>query len=64
MTKTDELRQAAITQADDLLDAIDELDEHVDQHPGTNGDEKRATIAHTRDRAQRAKRGLEDDWPE
>lgn len=64
MSRTTELRQAAVTQANDLLEALDELADHVDQHPGTNGDEKQATIDHARDRAQRSKRGLEDDWPE
>lgn len=67
MTKTDELRQAAITQADDLLEAIDELDEHTDSHPSPNEEvreRRERALNHARDRAERAKRGLTDDWPE
>lgn len=64
MSRTDELREAAVTQAEDLLDALHDLEEHVDAHPGSDGEDKHLSIRHARDRADRAKRTLVEDWPE
>lgn len=63
MSRTTELREAATSQADDLLDALEDLEDHVNQHPGANGEDKHTVLAHARDRAQRCKHSLQEDWP-